>query len=53
MQRHHVVVEKVLPYKRRRTLRDEIKETMTLMLIAFIFLMVQIIGVYIIFADQF
>jgi hypothetical protein len=53
MQLPHVVVVKVLQYKKRRNKqREEFRETMGQMLFTFIFIMLQIIGVYIIFADQ-
>ena len=49
MQLHHVVVEKVLQYRNRRNKqREEFRETMGQML----FVMLQILGVYIVFADQ-
>ena len=53
MQLHHVVVEKALQYRNRRNKqREEFRETMGQMLFAFIFVMLQILGVYVIFAVQ-
>ena len=49
MQLHHVVVEKVLQYSKQR---QEFREFLTQVTFAFIFVMLQILGVYIIFADQ-
>jgi len=50
---HHVVVVKVLQYRNRiNKQREEFRETMRQMLFVFIFIMLQILGVYIIFADQ-
>ena len=48
MQLHHVVVVRVLPYNRRQ----EFREFLIQITFAFIFIMLQILGVYIIFADQ-
>jgi len=51
MQLHHVVVEKVLRYRNKiNKQREEFRETMGQMLFAFIFVMLQILGVYIVFA---
>ena len=49
MQLHHVGVEKVLQYSKQR---QEFREFLTQVTFAFIFVMLQILGVYIIFADQ-
>jgi len=51
MQLHHVVVEKALQYRNKiNKQREEFRETMGQMLFAFIFVMLQILGVYIVFA---
>ena len=47
MQLHHVVVEKVLPYSKQR---QEFREFLGQITFAFIFVMLQILGVYIVFA---
>ena len=49
MQLHHVVVVRVLQYKKRR---EEFRQFLRDISFAFIFIMLQILGVYIIFADQ-
>ena len=53
MQLHHVVVEKALQYRNKiNKQREEFRETMGQMLFAFMFVMLQILGVYVIFAVQ-
>ena len=51
MQLHHVVVEKVLQYRNKRNKqREEFRETMGQMLFAFIFIMINLLGAFIVFA---
>ena len=53
MQLHHVVVEKVLQYRNKRNKqREEFRETMGQMLFAFIFIMINLLGAFIVFAIQ-
>mgnify|MGYP006241766555 FL=1 len=49
MQQHLVVVVRVLQYRKRR---QEFREFLGQITFVFIFIMLQILGVYIIFADQ-
>ncbi len=49
MQQHLVVVEKVLQYRKQR---QEFREFLGQITFTFIFVMLQILGVYVIFADQ-
>ena len=48
MQLHHVVVEKALQYRNKQ--REEFRETMGQMLFAFIFIMINLLGAFIVFA---
>ena len=53
MQLHHVVVEKALQYRNRRNKqREEFRETMGQMLFAFIFIMINLLGAFIVFTIQ-
>ena len=53
MQLLHVVVVKVLQYRNRRNKqREEFREFLRQITFTFFFIMLQILGVYIIFADQ-
>ena len=53
MQLHHVVVEKALQYRNRRNKqREEFRETMGQMLFAFIFIMINLLGAFIVFVVQ-
>ena len=53
MQLPHVGVVKVLQYKKRRNKqREEFREFLGQILFSFIFIILNLVGVFIIFADQ-
>ena len=50
MQLHHVVVEKVLPYRNKQ--REEFREFLGQIAFAFIFIMINLLGAFVVFAIQ-
>ena len=48
MQLHHVVVEKVLPYRNKQ--REEFREFLGQIAFAFIFIMINLLGAFVVFA---
>ena len=50
MQLHHVVVEKVLPYRNKQ--REEFREFLGQIAFAFIFIMINLLGAFVVFAVQ-
>ena len=49
MQLHHVVVEKVLPYRNKQ--REKFKEEMMEMLFAFVFIMINLLGAFVFYTS--
>ena len=49
MQLHHVVVEKVLPYRNKQ--REKFKEEMMEMLFAFVFVMINLLGAFVFYTS--
>ena len=53
MQLHHVVVEKALQYRNRRNKqREEFREFLGQIAFAFIFIMISLLGAFVVFAVQ-